>query len=43
MTKAADAVRSYDEEELRHCVSSLLPSFSWSDVAQPGNVGFDSS
>jgi FlaA1/EpsC-like NDP-sugar epimerase len=38
MTRAADAVRSYDEEELRRCVSNLLPSFCWTDVAQPDNV-----
>jgi FlaA1/EpsC-like NDP-sugar epimerase len=38
MAKATEAVRNYDEEELRHCVSNLLPSFCWSDVAQPGNV-----
>jgi hypothetical protein len=31
-------VRSYDEEELRRCVSNLLPSFRWTDVAQPDNV-----
>jgi FlaA1/EpsC-like NDP-sugar epimerase len=38
MAKATDAVHGYNEEELRSCVSSLLPSFCWSDVAQPGNV-----
>jgi len=36
--KAAEAVASFDEDELRHCVSNLLPSFRWSDVAQPVNV-----
>lgn len=36
--KAVEAVASFDEDELRHCVSSLLPSFRWSDVAQPSNV-----
>jgi FlaA1/EpsC-like NDP-sugar epimerase len=39
LDKAAEAVRHYDEEALRTCVSSLLPSFCWSDVAQqPDNV-----
>ena len=38
LNKAADAVASFDEEELRRCVSSLLPSFRWSEVAQPANV-----
>src|SRR5215469_15407466 len=35
MAKAADAVGRYDEDELRSSVSSLLPSFCWTDVAQP--------
>lgn len=38
LNKAAEAVTTYDEEELRRCVSSLLPSFRWSEVAQPANV-----
>ena len=38
VARAADAVQSFNEEELRQCVSSLLPSFSWSDAAQPNNV-----
>jgi len=38
MAKATEAVRSFNEDDLRQCVSSLLPSFSWSDVAQPSNV-----
>jgi hypothetical protein len=38
LNKATDAVASFDEEELRRCVSSLLPSFRWSEVAQPANV-----
>ena len=36
--KAAEAVDAFDEEELRRCVSSLLPSFRWSESAQPDNV-----
>jgi len=36
--KASEATVAYDEETLRRCVSSLLPSFRWSDVAQPDNV-----
>ena len=36
--KAADAVAAYDEEALRRCVSSILPSFRWSDAAHPDNV-----
>ncbi|WP_431637262.1 polysaccharide biosynthesis protein [Dyella sp. KULCS107] len=38
INKAAEAVDRFDEEELRRCVSSLLPSFRWSDTAQPANV-----
>lgn len=38
MVKAEDMVREYNEDELRRCVSSLLPSFRWSNVAQPANV-----
>jgi FlaA1/EpsC-like NDP-sugar epimerase len=38
LAKAAEATVAYDEETLRRCVSSLLPSFRWSDVAQPDNV-----
>jgi FlaA1/EpsC-like NDP-sugar epimerase len=38
LDKAVDAVAIFDEEELRRCVSSLLPSFRWSEVAQPDNV-----
>ncbi len=38
LSKAADAVAIFDEEELRRCVSSLLPSFRWSEAAQPDNV-----
>ena len=38
LDKATDAVAAFDEEELRRCVSSLLPSFRWSEVAQPDNV-----
>ena len=38
LNKAADATDVFDEEELRRCVSSLLPSFRWTEVAQPDNV-----
>ena len=38
LNKAADAADIFDEEELRRCVSSLLPSFRWTEVAQPDNV-----
>ncbi|MGY3038715.1 FlaA1/EpsC-like NDP-sugar epimerase [Rhodanobacter sp. TND4EL1] len=38
LQKAAEAVNAFDEEELRRCVSSLLPSFRWSEAAQPDNV-----
>lgn len=38
IARAADAVRNFNEDELRQCVSSLLPSFSWTDVTQPNNV-----
>lgn len=36
--KAAEAADVFNEEELRRCVSSLLPSFRWSESAQPDNV-----
>jgi FlaA1/EpsC-like NDP-sugar epimerase len=36
--KAAEAVDVFNEDELRRCVSSLLPSFRWSESAQPDNV-----
>ena len=38
LDKAADAVSAFDEEELRRCVSSLLPTFRWTEVVQPDNV-----
>jgi len=38
LNKAAEAVEIFDEEELRRCVSSLLPSFRWTESAQPDNV-----
>ena len=38
LNKAAEAVAVFNEEELRRCVSSLLPSFRWTEVAQPDNV-----
>jgi FlaA1/EpsC-like NDP-sugar epimerase len=38
LNKSVDAVRDFREEDLRRCVSSLLPSFRWSEVAQPDNV-----
>ena len=38
LSKAAEAVIVFNEEELRRCVSGLLPSFRWSEVAQPHNV-----
>jgi FlaA1/EpsC-like NDP-sugar epimerase len=36
--KAAEAADAFNEEELRRCVSSLLPSFRWSESVQPDNV-----
>ena len=38
MHKAAETVAADDEEELRRCVSSLLPSFRWGETAQSDNV-----
>jgi FlaA1/EpsC-like NDP-sugar epimerase len=38
LNKSVDAVRDFREEDLRRCVSNLLPSFRWSEVAQPDNV-----
>ena len=38
MHKAAEMVAADNDEELRRCVSSLLPSFRWSEAAQPDNV-----
>ncbi len=36
--RAVEAVAVFNEEELRRCVSSLLPSFRWSESSQPDNV-----
>ncbi|TAM59029.1 MAG: polysaccharide biosynthesis protein [Rhodanobacter sp.] len=36
--KAAEADAVFNEEELRRCISSLLPSFRWSEEVQPDNV-----
>ncbi|HEY8587483.1 MAG TPA: nucleoside-diphosphate sugar epimerase/dehydratase [Rhodanobacter sp.] len=38
LDQACEAAGVFDEEELRRCVSSLLPSFRWSESAQPENV-----
>ena len=38
LNKASEATAVFNEDELRRCVSSLLPSFRWSDTAQPDNV-----
>jgi FlaA1/EpsC-like NDP-sugar epimerase len=38
LNKTVGAVDAYDEEELRRAVSSLLPSFRWSESVQPDNV-----
>jgi FlaA1/EpsC-like NDP-sugar epimerase len=38
LSKASEAVAVFNEEELRRCVSCLLPSFRWSESAQPDNV-----
>ncbi|WP_426664004.1 polysaccharide biosynthesis protein [Rhodanobacter aciditrophus] len=38
MHKADEMVATDNDEELRRCVSSLLPSFRWSETAQPDNV-----
>jgi FlaA1/EpsC-like NDP-sugar epimerase len=38
LAKAQDAVAIYDEEALRRCVATLLPSFRWSDSVQADNV-----
>jgi len=38
MNKAAEMVATDNDEELRRCVSSLLPSFRWSETPQPDNV-----
>ncbi len=38
LNKTVEAVEAFNEEELRRCVSSLLPSFRWSESAQPDNV-----
>ncbi|MBD8880723.1 MULTISPECIES: polysaccharide biosynthesis protein [Rhodanobacter] len=38
MHKAADMVATDNDEELRRCVSGLLPSFRWSEAPQPDNV-----
>ncbi|WP_329743247.1 nucleoside-diphosphate sugar epimerase/dehydratase [Dyella sp. A6] len=36
--KANEAVAEFNEDALRDCVSGLLPSFRWSETAQPDNV-----
>jgi FlaA1/EpsC-like NDP-sugar epimerase len=38
LAKGQDAVAIFDEEALRRCVSTLLPSFRWSDSVQADNV-----
>ncbi|KZC38233.1 MULTISPECIES: polysaccharide biosynthesis protein [Rhodanobacter] len=38
LCKAAEAADVFNEEELRRCVSSLLPSFRWSETVHPDNV-----
>jgi FlaA1/EpsC-like NDP-sugar epimerase len=38
LNNADEAVTAYNEEDLRRCVSSLLPSFRWSEESQPDNV-----
>ena len=38
LSKATDATIAFDEENLRACVSGLLPSFRWSDVGRQENV-----
>ncbi len=38
LNKSVEAVADFNEEELRRCVSNLLPSFRWSQSAQPDNV-----
>ena len=38
MNKAAETIAADNDEDLRRCVSSLLPSFRWSETAQPDNV-----
>ncbi len=38
LDNADQAVTAYNEEDLRRCVSSLLPSFRWSEESQPDNV-----
>jgi len=34
LARAAQAVRDYDEETLRRCLTSLLPEFAWRDVGE---------
>lgn len=38
LRKAEAVVAAGDDRELRRCVSSLLPSFRWSETPQPDNV-----
>ncbi len=38
LNKSVEAVDAFNEEELRRAVSSLLPSFRWSESVQPNNV-----
>jgi len=36
--RSSEAVAEFNEDTLRDCVSGLLPSFRWSETAQPDNV-----
>jgi FlaA1/EpsC-like NDP-sugar epimerase len=38
LRQAAQAVRDFDEEALRRCLSNLLPEFAWRDVALDAEV-----
>lgn len=38
MHRATDMVATDNNEELRRCVSGMLPSFRWSEAPQPDNV-----
>ena len=38
LRQAAQAVREYDEETLRRCLSNLLPEFAWRDDTDTGEV-----
>ena len=38
LRQAAEAVRDFDEDTLRSCLSNLLPEFAWREDAEPADI-----